>query len=62
MNVNGIQNTQMKTQLKNALNKINGIRSVDVNMEESTIDVEYSNKTDAKVIQDCIENVGCKIE
>ena len=59
--VNGIQNSQKKTQLKNALNKINGVRSVDINMEESTIDVGYNGKTDEFAIRDCIETVGCKI-
>lgn len=60
--VNGIQNNQMKTQLKNALNKINGVQSVNVDMDQSTIDVGYNNKTDKFTIRNCIETVGCNIE
>ena len=62
LSVNGIQNNQMKTQLKNALNKVNGVQSTNVDMERSTIDVGYNNKTDEFIIRDCIEAVGCKIE
>lgn len=61
-NVNGIQNNQIRTQLKNALSKVNGIQSINVDMERSTIDVSYNNKTDEFTIRDCIETVGCNIE
>lgn len=61
-NVNGIQNNQIRTQLKNALSKVNGIQSINVDMERSTIDVGYNNKTDEFAIRDCIETVGCNIE
>lgn len=61
-NVNGIQNAQIKTQLKNALSKMDGIRNVNINMEQSTIDVGYNNHTDEFAIRDCIETVGCKID
>lgn len=61
-NVNGIQNNQIRTQLKNALSKVNGIQSINVDMERSTIDVGYNNKTNEFAIRDCIETVGCNIE
>ena len=60
--VNGIQNNQMKTQIKNALNKVSGVQSINVDMEQSTIDVGYNNKTDEFTIRDCIETIGCNIE
>ena len=60
--MNGIQNNQMKIQLKNALHKVKGVQNISVDMEQSTIDVDYNNKTDEFAIRDCIETVGCNIE
>ncbi len=61
-NLSGIQNTNVKTQLKNALTNIEGISMVNVDMGRSTIEVGYNDATDADSIKSCIENVGCKIE
>lgn len=60
--VTGIQNNQMKTQLKNVLERVDGVQKVDVNLANSTIDVGYNKKADEKDIRDCIEHVGGKIE
>lgn len=60
--VTGIQNNQMKTQLKNVLERVEGVQKVDINLANSTIDVGYNKKTDEKSIRDCIEHIGGKIE
>ncbi len=61
-NISGLQNSDVKTQLKNALNNIDGISMVNVDMGRSTIEVGYNEETDENSIKSCIENVGCKIE
>ena len=62
-NVSGIENTETKTQLKNALGKINGISMVNIDAASSSIEVGYNNQsTDESTIKSCIENVGCKID
>ncbi len=61
-NVSGIENTETKTQLKNALGKINGISMVNIDAASSSIEVGYNQSTDESTIKSCIENVGCKIE
>lgn len=60
--VTGIQNTQMKTQVKNVLEKLDGVQTVNVNLANRTIDIGYNKKTDESTIRDCIEHVGYKIE
>lgn len=60
--VNGLLNTQMKTQVKNALDKLEGIQMVNVDVRRSSIEVGYNKKTDEDLIKQCIEHVGCKIE
>ena len=57
-----MQNTQMKTQVKNALEKLEGVKEVNVNLANSTIDVGYNKKTEEVSIRNCIEHVGGKIE
>lgn len=61
--VNGLQNTQTKTQLKNVLDKIEGVKMVNVDLGRGTVEVGYNNKrTDENSIKQGIEQVGCKIE
>ncbi len=59
--VNGLQNTQMKTQVKNALDKLDGVRTINVDLDRGSIEVGYNQKTDESSIKNCIEHVGCKI-
>lgn len=61
-NVTNLQNSSIKTQLKNALNNIDGVSMVNVDMGRSTIEVGYNDATDENCIKSCIENVGCKID
>lgn len=60
--VNSIQNSQMKTQVKNALNKLEGVQSVNVDLQRGTVEVGFNNKASEDTIRDCIEQVGCKID
>ncbi|MDO5519439.1 MAG: heavy-metal-associated domain-containing protein [bacterium] len=61
-NVTGLQNTDVKTQVKNALGKIDGISMVNVDLARSSIEVGYNGATDENTIKSCIENVGCRIQ
>jgi copper chaperone len=59
--VSGIPNKECKTQIKNALDKLEGVQEVGVNLSTSTIKVEYNEPATANQIKDCIENTGFKI-
>ncbi|MBP1924796.1 copper chaperone CopZ [Sedimentibacter acidaminivorans] len=61
-NVSRLLNTQMKTQVKNALNEIDGVKMVNVDLARSSIEVGYDESIDESTIKQCIENVGCKFE
>lgn len=61
-NISGVQNSEIKTQLKNALTKIDGISMVNIDAGRGSIEVGYNQSTDENSIKSCIENVGCKIE
>lgn len=58
LNVSGINNTQMKTSLKNALDKITGIQSVDIDKTLGTVEVCYNEPADEQQIVSCIEETG----
>lgn len=60
--VSGIENSETKTQLRNALDKIDGISMVNIDSGNGSIEVGYNQATDESTIRSCIENVGCKIE
>ena len=59
-NVSGLINTTKQTQVKNALEKIEGISKVNVDLGRSSIELN-SNYVHEQVIEDCIEHVGCHI-
>ncbi len=61
-NVSRLQNAEMKTQIKNALSKYDGISMVNVDLGESSIEVGYDETINEDTIKHCIEKVGCKIE
>ncbi|MDF2949970.1 MAG: heavy metal transport/detoxification protein [Sedimentibacter sp.] len=60
--VSRLQNNNMKTQLKNVLNDIEGVSMVNIDMGRGSIEVGYDDATDISLIRQCIEDVGCKIE
>lgn len=59
--VSGIQNKDQKTQIKNSLNKIEGVNEVGVNLVTGTIDIKYSDPATETDIKNCIESTGFKI-
>ena len=59
--VSGIQNKDNKTQIKNVLNKIDGVNKVGVNLVTGTIEVEYNPPATENELKTCIENTGFKI-
>jgi copper chaperone len=61
-NVNGLFNTPMKTQLKNALDDIKGVQKVNVDLMRATVEVDYNAPAEESEIRKAIENIGCKIE
>lgn len=60
--VTGLINEDKKTQVKNALSKIDGVNMVNVDLGRGSIEVGYNSKTNQNSITDCIEHVGCKIQ
>ena len=60
--VNGIANENMKTQIKNSLEKIDGVNNVCVDMSRGSVEVIYNNQATEQEIRSCIENTGHKIE
>lgn len=60
-NVSGIANKENKTEIKNALNKLDGVSSVGVNLVTGTIKIDYNSPTTENEIKGCIENSGFKI-
>ncbi len=59
--VSGIQNKECKTQIKNALNKIDGVDEVGVSAATGTVQVKYNEPATEGIIKKCIEKTGFKI-
>lgn len=60
--VNGLANTQMKTQVKNLLDDLDGVNKVNVDLKRGEIAVECQNTVRDDQIRSRIEQVGCRIE
>lgn len=61
-NVSGLLNSETKTQVKNALSKIDGVSMVNVDLGESSIEVGFNAPSTESTIKACIQNTGCQIE
>ncbi len=59
--ISGIKNKEQKTQIKNSLNKIDGVREVGVNMVTGTVDIKFNEPATEIDLKNCIENSGFKI-
>jgi len=59
--VSGIPNKESKTQIKNALGKIEGVNEVGVNLATGTVEVRYNDPATEVELKSCIENAGFKI-
>lgn len=60
-NVEGMTNKANKTEIKNALNKIEGVSQVGVNLTTGTIKIDYNRPATENSIKGCIEDSGFKI-
>jgi len=61
-NVTKLLNEQMKTEVKNVLDRVDGVQMVNIDLGRSSIEVGYNDSVDENVIKECIEHVGCRIE
>ncbi|OGO79260.1 MAG: heavy metal transporter [Clostridiales bacterium GWB2_37_7] len=61
-NISGLQNPQMKTQVENALGKLNGVQMVNVDLQRGTIEVGYNKFTIESEIKHCIQHAGFEVE
>lgn len=59
--VSGMQNKENKTQIKNALRKIEGVQQVGVNLDAGVVEIGYNDPATENEIKNCIENTGFKI-
>ena len=60
--VNGLRNNNMKTQIKNSLDDLEGVNKVNVDLRRGSIEVACSDIADESQIRNQIEQIGCKIE
>ncbi len=61
-NVDGLYNTPMKTQLKNALENLDGVQKVNVDLQRGTVEVDFNEAVAESEIRSTIEHIGCKVE
>ena len=60
-NVGGMAGTQSKTKVKNALDKIEGVQDISVDISRGTMDVQYNEPATPEAIEICIKNTGYDI-
>jgi copper chaperone len=60
--VSGLTNSVSKTQVKNALDKLEGIQKVSVFLGTGTVEVDYNEPATEGKIANCIEHTGFSIE
>ncbi|MDU5111020.1 MAG: heavy metal transporter [Clostridium sp.] len=60
--ISGISNENMKTQVKNSLDNIEGVDGVCVDMARGTIEVIYNKPATEAEIKSCLENSGHQIQ
>ena len=59
--IDGLINTHTKTHLKNALNKIEGVKMVNVDLERSTVEVGFDENTNDTQIKNTVIDTGFSI-
>ena len=59
--VSGMLNSQCKTQVKNALDKLEGVQEVQGDLAGETVKVAYNDPADESGIRHCIEHTGFRI-
>jgi len=60
-NVSGLANSESKTKVKNALEKIDGVQMTSIDLARGTVEVGFNELADVEMIKSCIENTGYKI-
>lgn len=60
--VDGIGNENMKTQIKNALEKVQGVNEVCVDVARGSVEVMYNSPATKDAIKSCIEETGHKVK
>ncbi len=60
--VSGLVNSQSRTKVLNALDRVEGVQEVAVDIARGTIAVEYNEPASPQEIQTCIQNTGYYIE
>lgn len=61
-NVSGLVNSQSKTQVLNALDKMEGVQEVAVDIARGTIEVGFNEPANPEKIRICIESTGYEIQ
>jgi copper chaperone CopZ len=61
-NVTQLVNEQMKNDIKNTLDKVDGVQMVNIDLGRSTIEVGYNESIDEGSIKERIEHAGCIIK
>lgn len=59
--INGISNENMKTQVKNSLDKVDGVDQVCVDMARGTIEIIYNEPATEAQIKSCLQDSGHEI-
>ncbi|NLM50423.1 MAG: heavy-metal-associated domain-containing protein [Clostridiaceae bacterium] len=59
--IDGLINNHSKTHLKNALNKIQGVKMVNVDLERGSVEVGFDESTNATQIKNTITDTGFTI-
>ena len=59
--ISNMANQSMKTSLKNALDKMEGIQEVNIDLTQSTVEVEFNEPAVEAQIRGCIEHAGHRI-
>ena len=60
--VDWLINENMKTQVKNALKKIDGVSNVCVDLDRGSVEVIYNKPATQEEIKSCIENTGHSVQ
>ncbi|MBE6049126.1 MAG: heavy-metal-associated domain-containing protein [Clostridium sp.] len=60
--VEGLSSEHIKTQMKNALEKIDGVNGVCIDLGRSSVEVMYNKPATSEEIMDCIESTGHTIQ
>jgi copper chaperone len=61
-NVSGLANSESKTKVQNALDRLEGVQQINVDLARGTIEIAFNEPADENKIKKCIENTGYYIK